>query len=152
MPEPIAFDSATARLALPLLHAGQAHKEAFHNEALARIDALLHSAVAGEASHPPIAPEDGECWLVASGAQDEWTGHDGLLATRQAGQWLYVEPVAGMRLLDKSSGQFRVFINGWQKAANVEEPTGGLYVDSEARAAIGALLSALRASGFFPPA
>ena len=37
---PVDFDTATARHGFPMLVAGQAQKEFFVNEALARIDAL----------------------------------------------------------------------------------------------------------------
>lgn len=35
------MSDATARFAFPLIAPGQAQKELFHNEALARVDALL---------------------------------------------------------------------------------------------------------------
>jgi hypothetical protein len=152
MPDTLSFDSQTARMALPLLFAGQAQKEVFHNEALARIDGLLHACVRGEKSEPPADAADGECWLVGSEASGAWTGQESSLAMRQAGQWLFAAPAAGMRVFDASMQQFAVFSAAWQKPAAVEEPRGGLYVDSEARAAIGALISALRAAGIFPSA
>ena len=37
--------STTVRFALPLIAPGQAQKEAYHNEALAAIDAALHACV-----------------------------------------------------------------------------------------------------------
>jgi hypothetical protein len=40
-------DQISARLALPLLAAGQAGKEVTHNEALTRLDMLVQPAVAG---------------------------------------------------------------------------------------------------------
>lgn len=150
MPDPIAFDSATARLGLPLLFAAQAQKEVFHNEALARIDGLLHAAVLGVTSQPPEHSADGDCWLVAAHSEGAWAGHSGLLAMRQAAQWLFARPVEGMRIFDRAARQFLVFSDTWQKATLVEEPSGGMNVDSEARAAIGALISALRAAGVFP--
>ena len=64
MSDPITFASASPRLGLPLLFAGQSQKEFFVNEAHALVDALLHAAVEGEADAPPSAAEEGECWLV----------------------------------------------------------------------------------------
>ncbi|MET1755022.1 DUF2793 domain-containing protein [Novosphingobium sp. RD2P27] len=150
MPAPISFDSATTRFSLPLLFAAQAHKEVFHNEALARIDALLHAAILGETNEPSENSNDGDCWLVGATATGAWSGLQGSLAMRQAGQWLFTQPVPGMRIFNRSADQFWVFNEGWQKPATIQEPTGGQVVDSEARAAIGALISVLRASGVIP--
>lgn len=147
-----AFESLTARLSLPLLFAAQAQKEIFHNEALARIDALMHAAVQGERNEPSETTEDGECWIVGSSPAAAWAGRAGSIAMRQSGQWLFAEPVPGMRIYDVSTGQFSVFSGTWQKPAAIEEPSGGLNVDSEARVAIGTLISALRAAGIFPSA
>ncbi|WP_159873618.1 DUF2793 domain-containing protein [Novosphingobium sp. 9U] len=112
----------------------------------------MHAAVEGEISEPPTIAPDGQSWLVTADAIGEWTGHDHAIAMRQAGQWLFATPATGMRVYDRASGQFAVFSSGWQKADAIVEPSGGLMVDSEARAAIGALLLALRASGLLPSA
>lgn len=146
------FAATTPRLALPLLHAAQARKEAFLNEALARLDGLVQPSVAGYSATPPTTPADGECWIVAAPAEGDWASHEDRLALRQQGQWLFVDPRPGMLAYDASLGQFRWFSRTWQKAEQVEEPFGGLIVDSEARAAIGALISALRAAGICPSA
>ena len=150
MSDPIPFDSATTRLALPLLFTAQAQKEAFHNEALARLDAFVHPCVQGEASAPPPEAVHGDCWLVGEAAAGAWSGREGSLAALQSGQWLFAEPFVGLRVFDLAAGQFALFTGTWQKAAPIEEPSGGLNVDSQARAAIGAVLSALRAAGIFP--
>ncbi len=42
MSDPVQFEGATPRFALPLLFAGQAQKEFFVNEALLRADMVLH--------------------------------------------------------------------------------------------------------------
>ena len=150
MSDPISFESASPRFALPLLFAGQAQKESFVNEAHALVDALLHCAIEGEVAAPPASPVDGENWLVAAPASGEWSGREGALACRQAGNWLFVTPRAGMRIWDRAAGQARLFSEGWNAPATLVEPNGGLTVDVEARAAIGDLISALRAAGILP--
>lgn len=149
MPDPLAFASVTPRLSLPLLFAAQAHKELFHNEALARIDALMHPSVEAESDVPPDVPMQGSCWLVGTAPTGAWADAAGTVAMFQAGGWQFANPVPGMRVLNLSTGQFLHYFGGWQKAEIVEEPSGGLYVDSNARAAIGALISALRAAGIY---
>lgn len=150
MSDPFLFDAVSPRYGLPLLFAGQAQKEAFVNEAHALADALLHCAIEGEAAFPPATPADGEAWLVGAGASGAWLGQEGKLACRQAGNWLFVAPRDGMRLLDRSTGQDRRFLGGWQIAEEILEPTGGTLVDVEARAAISQLVVALKIAGIIP--
>ncbi len=64
----------SARFGLPFILPGQAQKEAFHNEALAALDGLVHSAVSGVASAPPAEPAEGEGWVVAAGASGSGRG------------------------------------------------------------------------------
>jgi hypothetical protein len=132
--------------------AGQAQKELTVNEAHARADALLHPAIEGEASDPPATPEDGESWLVATGATGDWAGEDGKLACREAGNWLFVTLRDGMAVLDRSNGQQIRFLGGWQRAEAPAEPAGGLLADAQARAAIAELIEALRVAGVFASA
>jgi hypothetical protein len=152
MPDHLTFDAVTDRLALPLLFAAQAHKEVFHNEALARIDALLHAAVLDEQNAPPPAPAPAECWLVGAAPTGPWSDHPGAIAIFQAGAWVFADPVPGMRIFNRSTRQFTVFCDEWRKPAIFEEPTGGLHVDAEARVAIRAIVSALQAAGVYPAA
>jgi len=149
MPDPVTFTSATPRYALPLLFAGQAQKELTVNEAHALADALLHPAIEDESSAPPAAPVEGECWLVGASASGDWSGEDGKLACREAGNWLFLTPRDGMRIFDRASGQELHYFDGWQRAAPPAEPTGGATVDSEARQAIAELTAALRVAGVF---
>ena len=52
---------ATPRWALPQLFAGQAQKEVFHNEALARIDMLLHGhAESADEDTTPLSTDEGQ--------------------------------------------------------------------------------------------
>ena len=150
MSDPFLFDTTSPRFGLPLLFPGQAQKETFVNEAHALTDALLHPAIEGAAQVPPISPADGHAWLVAAGASGAWAGQDGNLACRQAGNWLFVAPTDGMRLLDRATGQEWRFYENWKIAEEPVEPTGGLIVDAEARVAISQLIVALKVAGIFP--
>jgi len=153
MTDPIAFESASARFHLPLLYSGQAQKEIFVNEAILRIDSLLHCGILGEAEGPPSAVEDGQIWLVATGATGEWAAHDGELACRIQGQWTFVTPREGMRVFDLSTQAELLFASAeWKKTSPLPEPIGGEVVDTEARAAIGSLIAALTTMGICPPA
>jgi hypothetical protein len=152
MTDPISFASTSPRHRLPLLFAGQAQKEFAVNEAHALADALLHLAIEGEAAAPPAAPGEGDCWLVHAPAAGAWQGQEGAIACRQAGAWLFVAPRDGMRALNRATGQDWRYAGGWQVAAPIAPPAGGATVDAEARAAVGAILQALKIAGILAPA
>ncbi|MEN7537532.1 DUF2793 domain-containing protein [Aurantiacibacter flavus] len=147
MPDPITFTNASARLGLPFLFTAQAQKEFTVNEALARLDSLLHIAVEGTADAPPASPVEGEAWLVQAAPTDEWAGHADEIACRQAGNWLFQQPLPGMRIYDRSAGQQAIYNDGWSRASDVALPSGGVTQDSEARTAIAGLIAALVAAG-----
>ncbi len=149
MSDPLSFDSATPRYALPLLFAGQAQKEFYVNEAHALADALLHCAVEGIADTPPATPADGTCWLVGPAPDGAWTGQAGKLACRQLGNWLFVAPRDGLAVLNRADGQVIRYLGGWSTPAAPALPTGGATVDAELRAAFAALLDALADAHIF---
>ena len=151
MPEPILTAARTPRHALPYLFAGQAQKEAFVNEALSRLDALVQPAVLGEASAPPAAPSSGGSYIVGPAASGAWAGHEGQIATWIDTQWLFAVPTAGMRIHDVATGSLAVFddADGWRHAASPGLPTGGAVVDVEARAAIAAIVARLHSLRIF---
>ena len=152
MTDPIAFDSTTPRFALPRLFVGQAQKEVFVNEACARIDAIVHCAVHGTLSSPPTTPAEGQNWLIGASPSGAWSGQAGSIACRQGGQWLFVPPKSGMRILDLSDGQEKRFNAGWLAPSAPSLPAGGTTQDAEARAAIASLIAKLREAGIFPTA
>jgi len=158
----------TPRWALPNLFAGQAQKELFHNEALARIDMLLHGqAESADETAPPLSPEEGQCWIVAAGATGAWLGREGAVACWTGGGWRYAEPRAGLALWVIDRGHLVRFDgSGWEDGAlradglyvdgvrvagarrpAIGNPVGGGSIDSEARSSIAAILSAMRDHG-----
>lgn len=88
-------ETATPKLALPLLLAAQAQKHVTHNEALLRLDATAQIAVLDRTlTAPPVSPGDGDAYLVATGATGDWVGRDGSLAVWASG-WRFVTVAAG---------------------------------------------------------
>ena len=157
----------TDRLELPLLAAGQAQKEITHNEALARLAALVQPVVQAITSSVPASPVAGQCWLVGTGATGAWAGRDGALAAWTTGGWRFVAPFDGMQVwsLGDAMPVIRVAGNwtlGIVRAASVKvaglqvvaarqpaipTPAGGATIDTEARVVIAGILCALRSHG-----
>lgn len=147
MSDPIAFDSTTPRLALPLLFAGQAQKEFTVNEALIRADLALHLTIEGEVAAPPSAPLAGQAWLVAPNPTGAFTGHASAIAGYTAGGWRFIAARAGLRAYDRSSASFRHFTDSWQRCVAPATPNGGSTIDQEARAAIVSIVEKLMTAG-----
>ncbi len=141
----------TSRHLLPFLAVGQAQKEITHNEALVLIDALLCPAVEAELSLPPASLTDadaGKCWLINSGASGLWQNKSEQIACWTGNSWRYLLPTEGMRVWNASLGTQIVRRTAeWQVSAPIADPNGGGVIDSEARAAVTAILSVLRQSG-----
>jgi len=158
----------TVRFGLPQIATGQAQKEVTHNEALARIDMLLHPVVETMAlAVPPADPAAGRGWIVAAGGSGAWAGRAGQLAVWTDGGWRFATPVAGMLAWVTDSGVHARWtgetwaLGHWPVAALVvggrpvvgaqqpaiATPAGGETVDIQARSAISALLGALRNHG-----
>lgn len=151
MPIPTITSARTPAHGLPYLYPGQAQKEPFVNEALARLDALVHPLVLGELAAPPNTPTSGDCYIVAGPATGVWTSHEGALATWAETQWLFAEPREGMRVHDAASGGLLVFTvaQGWRGASVPALPTGGATQDTEARAVLSEVVTKLHALGIF---
>lgn len=158
----------TDRLRLPLLAAGQAQKEITHNEALGLIDMIVQAVVeSADLATPPVAPEAGQCWAVAMGADGAWAGRDGALAGWTAAGWLFLAPETGWRAWARDRGHMirfdgtawgdepvrsdGIYIGGIRvigaRQGAIAAPSGGLTQDAEARSAIAAILAALGAHG-----
>ncbi len=161
-------DDQTARWALPLLHAGQAQKEMFHNEALALIDMLLHGVVeSADLNAPPVAPAAGQGWIVGADATGAWAGRAGAIAGWTAGGWRFATPREGLSMIVSDRGHAMIYGDGaWRdgplrgdglfvgnirvvgaQAPAIADPSGGNIADVEARAALAAILTALRGHG-----
>jgi hypothetical protein len=90
--------SETMRLALPLLAAAQAQKHVTHNEALLTLDALSHPVVQSRALTVPPAANEGDLFLIATGATGDWASRDGTLAEWRDGAWAFHVPFEGLAI------------------------------------------------------
>ena len=158
----------TDRLSLPLLAVAQAQKEMTHNEALALLDAAVQPVIVAVApAAVPASPAIGQCWIVGSAASGAWAGHDGALAAWTQGGWRFVAAFEGMAVWSIADQAIArrgatswsigtvtarsVSIGGLQvvgpRTGAIAAPAGGSIVDGEARAALTAVLAALRTHG-----
>ena len=151
MPEPTLTTARSPHHSLPFLFSGQAQKEAYVNEALVRIDALIQPVVQGEASTPPANPSSGDSYIVATNAGGAWQGRAGEIATWADNQWLFAAPRDGARVHDAADGALAVFRegSGWHRAVSPPTIMGGSIQDVEARAAIGDIVAKLHSLGIF---
>ena len=159
---------STARFALPLLQAGQAQKELYHNDALALIDlAVAAGVVSIGLNTPPSAPATGACWIIGASPSGAWAGAANALAGWTGGGWRFVVPPVGMTVWSEADQVFarftatgwavgelvcaKVVIGGHQvlgaRRGAIDSPSGGSTVDVAARTAIDAVLAVLRGHG-----
>lgn len=159
--------SETLRHGLPLLSAGQAQKEVTHNEALLVLDRLLHPVVLSRSvSVPPLAPAQGDAYVIGVDGSGAWAGRSGDLASHDGFGWVVTTPVRGCLVFIADENCFSVFNNGWSingwpsdglrisgrrvlgaTPISVSGPEGGGVVDNQSRIAINQLIDVLRDQG-----
>lgn len=162
------MSDTTARFALPYIAPGQAQKEVAHNEALARIDAVLQASVLAMGTNdPPASPPIGGCWIVGTAPTGGWAGQGNALAIWTDGGWRFIVPTPGMvawQVADGVPARFdgTAWRSGVVTATGIEiggvqvvgprqpaiaAPSGGTVIDAEARKAISVILLTLSAHG-----
>jgi hypothetical protein len=120
---------------------------------------------------PPASPTLGSCYIIAAGATGAWGGKQDHLACFTAGGWRLIAPIEGMTAYVRSTSVWAVYrgsawelgvlrgsalnIGGQQvvgaRGTAIAAPAGGSVVDTEGRAAISAILAALRLHGLIAP-
>ena len=90
------MSQSSPRLSLPFIQAAQAQKHVTHNEAVRALDLLVQLSFADDnLNSPPVAPSEGDCYIVAYGGSGVWSGQDGTIAAFIAGAWQFQPPRAG---------------------------------------------------------
>ena len=116
----------TPNLGLPFILQGQAQKEVTHNEALIRLDALVHgSARSRTLATPPGSPANGERWIVPSGATGAWAGQAGRIAHWNVNAWAFYVPITGWRYHVEDERLTVVWADGDWRDRIVGTPNGG---------------------------
>ena len=121
---------------------------------------------------PPPSPAPGDCWIVGTAPTGARVGQAGTIAGWTAGGWRFVPPRAGLHATELSSGLIASCDGvGWsvgvvhagqveiagsrvlsQRQPAIGDPVGGSMIDVEARGAVEAILSAMRAHGLIATA
>jgi hypothetical protein len=111
----------TPRLLLPELSTGQATKEATHNAALQRLDALVGAAVHSRTeTDPPGSPAEGDLYIPAATATGAWAGHEDQLAQYYNASWDFYTPWDGLgvwSIADEAGYRWSVSGGAWVVAA-----------------------------------
>ena len=90
------MSDTTSNLLLPYILAAQAQKHVTHNEALRLLDGLVQLSVLDrDLTAPPASPNEGDRYIVASGATGDWAGWDLNIALWTDGAWLRLPPRVG---------------------------------------------------------
>ncbi|PZM14035.1 DUF2793 domain-containing protein [Rhizobium tubonense] len=106
----------TNNLALPYILPSQAQKHVTHNEALQRLDAIVQLTIAARSATPPPSPVEGACYLIDASSAGAWAGKSGLLALRQDGAWIFIQPRDGWQAWFRADARLRVLLAGqWQE-------------------------------------
>lgn len=115
--------SETALLNLPLLEAAQAQKHVTHNEALLRLDGLMHlSVISRTLAAPPAGFADGARYLVPASPTGGFAGQAGKLALAAGGAFLFLSPRAGWRLWVEDEARLLLFDGtAWRDLLAFEE-------------------------------
>ncbi len=106
----------TPNLNFPLVQAAQSQKHVTVNQSLQFLDAILHLSVESRnTTSPPEFPENGERYLIPSGATGDWTNHTSEIAIWQDNIWIFILPKTGWRVWAEDEAIMLVWTSGsWQ--------------------------------------
>lgn len=143
----------SAVLDLPFIQQNQAQKHVTHNEALALLDLIVQPVVVSRRSlSPPVAPVQGERYIVPAGAAGAFAGQEGRVALWDVNLWKFMSPRRGWRVEVLDEGCPVVFDGTvWLGPEGVMQRAAGLGIATEAdpvnRLAVSAEASLLTHAG-----
>ncbi len=117
--------SETPRLGLPLLAAGQAQKHVTHNDALMRLDALVHLVVASRTqTAAPASPAETAAYIVPAGGSGVFAGRQDELAIFEDGAWSFLPPRAGWQAWVTDEAEHHVWTGSQWRRSQPESSLG----------------------------
>ncbi|MGB1208900.1 MAG: DUF2793 domain-containing protein [Paracoccaceae bacterium] len=98
--------NTSPRLDLPYLMPSQAQKHVTVNEALQRLDAVVHlSLKTTDATAPPASPAAGDVHALGSDPTGDWSGQGGALALWDGTGWQIIRPAEGWMAFDVTTAR-----------------------------------------------
>lgn len=107
------------RHSLPYIMPSQAQKHVTHNEAIRRLDALLHLSVkSASITSPPAGPNEGDSYIIAPNADGAWQGQELRVAAFQDGAWEIISPEEGYLVWIEDTSTLNVWhASAWTKVS-----------------------------------
>ncbi|MBC6408268.1 MAG: DUF2793 domain-containing protein [Rhodobacteraceae bacterium] len=97
-------------LELPYIQPSQAQKHVTHNEAIRRLDALVHLAVLSATRANPLpAPQNGHRFILPAAPKGVWANRAQHLAVFEENTWVFIMPKAGWVAWVADTGKSIVF-------------------------------------------
>lgn len=105
----------SANLSIPFLEASQRSEHITVNEALQILDAAVHlSVIDRDLTSPPASPNEGDRYLVATGATGAWAGWDDSISYYAATAWHRLEPKDGWRCWVQDESLPLIYDGAWR--------------------------------------
>ena len=100
----------TPRLGYPLIATGEQQGYVTANEDTKQNDALVQPSVLDSAlATPPGAPDEGDCYIIATSPTGAWAGHANAITEYIGAVWLFYPPTAGWMAYDQNLGAMLLF-------------------------------------------
>lgn len=115
----------TYNFEMPLIDAAQAQKHVTMNEALARADAVAQMRLIARGVDTPPVAIDGAAYGIGLAATGDWSGHNGEVAIRANGGWVFLVPKSGWQGWDETVGETLIYDGDDWQADVVAFSTGG---------------------------
>lgn len=95
----------TPKMSLPKLAASQSEAQVTHNDALNKIDGLIHCKVVDAlVNTPPASPAEADAYVTGAGPTGLWSGKANNIAMFYGNGWLFTPVQNGMIVYSVGAG------------------------------------------------